>query len=515
MKNLLLFLSIILSFNVYSQISYEERFEIVKEDGYSKYKIYEFGEYGLLMRSVATKDVEDNTELKFELINTNLEIESKKSVMLGNKMYDNEIFITNNCYHNLFKGRKGKFTLVSIDIKNFKVYKVDGILPKKMRTGDMAVLGDYAYFKARVKRKYFVFSLNWKTGETNTIPVLIQSVKPKNIFLKKFQVLEASNEIFLYLIVIEKKNYDLYVMRLNENGEKESLFNMNKDIEKIITDITAFPIGNDQYIFSGTYTTSSIRDKQHALPTYGKFSTPSIGVFFCKTNDNNNIEFIEFYNFLDLNNFLNFLSEKRQKKIKKKRESKRKEYDLSYDITMHDIIHIDDAYILLGEAFNTTFRIKTYEDRITVNGVTETQTRSRNEFDGFQYSRAFIARFENDGNMEWDHCLNLNDASKTLTEKKNISIQEQNANSIKLVFSSSNKINYEKVDFGGKILHDFESVEIETSYDDKKVISTVSNLDYWYDNYFIVYGTQTIEEKDSKGKKREKKILYISKVLIQ
>ncbi len=504
MKQLLLLMFIsVLALNVFSQISYEERVEIVRGGDYSGYEIYEFGEHGLLMRSYATEDVNDETEWKFELINTDLELEHEESVMLGDRMYDDESFITDNFYHNLFKDRKGNYTLISIDINSFDVYRVDGILPKRTYISDMAVLGDFAYFKSRVKRNSFMFSLNWKTGDKNTIPISIQGVKPKSIVFENFQLLEESNEIFLYLKVrIDKHNNDMYVMRLNENGEKESLFNLNKEIEENIINITAFAMDDGQYVFSGTY------------DEYGGSS--SIGIFFCEANDSK-ISYIEFYKFLDLENFLNYLPERRKEKIekkKKKKEAKGKEYDLNYNITMHDIIHIEDGYILLGEAFYPTYRTESYTTTSTINGVTTTTTQYRTVFDGYQYTHAFIARFGMDGSMEWNQCFELWSTYKTWYEKKHISIQQRNANSIKLVFPSSNKIVYKEIDFGGKILHDKESDEIETGYDDKEIRYTISNLDYWYDNYFVAYGTQKIKEKEN-GKKTKKFIFYISKVLFQ
>jgi hypothetical protein len=37
-------------------------------------------------------------------------------------------------------------------------------------------------------------------------------------------------------------------------------------------------------------------------------------------------------------------------------------------------------------------------------------------------------------------------------------------------------------------------------------------IEYWYGNYFIAYGYQSLEGKDEKGKKQKRTVFYLNKV---
>jgi len=149
-----------------------------------------------------------------------------------------------------------------------------------------------------------------------------------------FQALESSNEIFVYAkAIIDKRKNDIYVIRLNNEGSKEDAFNLTKNVEENIIDVSALRLDEDKYIYTGTYST--------------KYTSSSEGLFFCQTEENK-IDFIEFYSFLDLENFLSYLPEKRQEKINKKKEKKEKkgkELKFNYRISPHEIISLDDGYL--------------------------------------------------------------------------------------------------------------------------------------------------------------------------
>ena len=61
----------------------------------------------------------------------------------------------------------------------------------------MAILGDFAYLKATIKKSPFLFAINWKTGAKKLIPINIKDYSPKRLSLMNFQILNESNEIIL------------------------------------------------------------------------------------------------------------------------------------------------------------------------------------------------------------------------------------------------------------------------------------------------------------------------------
>ena len=64
---------------------------------------------------------------------------------------------------------------------------------------------------------------------------------------------------------------------------------------------------------------------------------------------------------------------------------------------------------------------------------------------------------------------------------------------------------------GTEVVEGLERYPLESSYtNDKIVTDTKSNMEYWYDNYFIAYGFQTIRNNSLPNSKRV--VFYINKV---
>lgn len=502
MKNKILLACIFLlsiQFN-YAQISYKKRIEFELNNGYTNEKILEFGENGFIISSRAAKTSKKGKEWKYEKFDTNLKRVKSKSIYLGKKFYSDESYTSSTRNHRFFRDKKGNFTLVTINALNLEIEKVSGVLPKKTSVRDMAVIGDFAFLKAVSKKQPFLFSINWKTGAKRLIPLVIEGAKMKKVSVKNFQVSEQNNEIYVFVKVPKsKKASDLHVIRLNSFGEKQDQFNLTAEIDKNIVEITASKVTDDEYIYTGTYSS--------------KYINQSEGIFFC-TAQRNKINQIEFYNFLDLENFLSYLPEKRQEKIKKKQQKKAnkgKELTFNYSICPHDIIKTDDGYIFIGEAYYETYRTETRQVTSTVNGVTTTRTETYQVFDGYQYTHAMVAKFSHQGKLIWDQTFEMWSAYKPFYVKKFISIAEKNPKSLQLVYTSRNKIYAKSFGYDGQVQHASSSKEIKTGKEGDKVKYAFSNLDFWFDNFFIAYGKQKIKNTATEGK-RKRKVLFVSKI---
>lgn len=503
MRNLLLFVLLLsTSLSAISQINYKERIEIQQRDGYNEEKINDFGEFGLILSSRKEESIKKQKEWKYELYNSDLKLVKTENIMLNEKLSRDESYSNKERMHTLYKDKKGNYSLVSVEASTFEIIKVDGVLPKKTLISGMEILGDYAFFKASLKKSPFLFSINWKTGMQNTIPVTVENVKPKQISLMDLQLMPESNVVFLYIkALLHKKESAIHVVRLNDKGEKEMSFNLTKNIDKNIISVTASKLSDDKYIYTGTYSTKSTGSSE--------------GMFFCEVNQEK-VNFIEFHNFLGLENFLSYLPERKQKRIEKKKdrkEEKGKELKINYHIAPHEIVQLDDGYILLGEAYYPTYRTTTYTTTTMVNGMATTTTHTQIVFDGYQYTHAMMAKFDKTGKLMWDEIFEMWQAYKPFFVKKFISVAEKNQNSLKLAFASRNKIYSKEINYEGSIIHDFESEEIETPHAGDKSKWSFSNISYWYDNYFIAYGNQKIKNKGGdEDVKRKRKVYFVSKI---
>ena len=503
-KNTLFFLLLLGNISAFTQVSFEKRIEFELKDGYDSERIMEFGKDGFIMCSRNKTQKEGQTEWKYELYDTDLLLKATRSVLINQKYFvrNEEDFSFSNTENNftLYRNNKGKYSLVVVNASTLKISKVDGVLPKKIRAYKMVALGNFVFINAAMKKEAMLISINWKTGQQKVIPIIIET-HPKRFSITNMQVLKKSKELLVFVKTIEKKKVsNLYVLRFNGGGKKEESFNFSKNFDQKIVTISGSKTGDNEYVFTGTYSTKS--------------ASYSEGLFFSKVYDGK-IDFIKFYNFLNLKNFLSYLPKKKQKKIenkKKRKDKKGKEMKISYNIADHDVVKVKDGYLFLGECYYPTYYTEYYTTTSTVNGVTTTTTHTRQVFDGYQYTHAILSEFNEQGELVWDQIFELWPSYKPFSVKRFISFTETSDNAINLVFASWNKIYSKSFDYDGRIISDEESEEIKTGYSGDKAKRSFSNLDYWYDNYFLAYGNQTIKNTETKKVKRKRKVYFVSKI---
>jgi hypothetical protein len=502
MKNTLLLLVVLFVGNTtLAQISFEQRIELDNVKGYYDQEIHEFGSYGLLYSSRGKRTDKKQYKWSFEKYNTKLEKIESNSIYISDD-YRSYLSHTDETHIYRFFLRKGKYLILSLDITTMEFTKVEGKMPKKIYLHDFSVLGNFAYVEAYIKKVPVLYAINWKTGEKQLIRITIPKSNPKRNSIENMQYLEKDNEVLVYVKgYVDRRKQETYVMKLNEQGGKEDMFKLENGLDTNLIDITASKINENSYIFSGTYSAHSAHNSE--------------GMFFCRVNDKK-IEFIRYYKFINLKNFLSYLPQKTQKKIEKKRkkkERKGKDYVRSYNIAPHDIILLKDGYLLLGEAYYATYYTRTYTTTTFVNGVATTTTHTEQVFDGYQYTHAFLGKFDFQGRLVWDQVLEMHVINKPFKVKRFISVAEQDSNSIKLIYSTYNKITTKAFNLDGKIIKEYQSEKIEPKNKGDKTKRSFSNVDYWYDNYFIAYGRQKIKNKEKEDKEKRKRWVYfISKI---
>ena len=209
------------------------------------------------------------------------------------------------------------------------------------------------------------------------------------------------------------------------------------------------------------------------------------------------------------------MPEKQQVRLEKKKklkEAKGQEFNLNYAIAAHDIIVQEDGYLLLGEAFYPTYRTETRTTTTTTNGVTTTTTTTVQIFDGYQYTHAVLAKFGFDGNLLWDQCFEMWPIYKPYYVKRFIAFSVDEYSNIKMVFSNRNKLVSKTIDTFGNPIQDVKDYDMETNFEGDKTKSSFSDIDYWYDNYFISYGFQRIKNKTDDDVKKKRNVFFVSKV---
>lgn len=484
-----------------AQVRFENRLELELRDLYDSEKVIEFGEKGFMLRARASIKGGDEREWRFRFFNANLEETKSKRIYLNKKMWLDESFATEDRLHMIFKDRKGNYALITVEAESLEVIQIEGELTEKTYISDMAIMGEIAYFQARVKKNPILFAMNWKSGSVQEIPVEIRGFKGKKINLQGLQVLEASKEVFLYAQAWENKALnDMYVLRLNAEGQLQETYNFSDGFPEKIVSVTASPLGNGKYVFTGTWSEKS--------------NSVSEGLFFA-SGEQGELSFINFYRYLDLENFLSWMSDKREDKLRKKaarKEARGKSWKINYQLAGHEVVPIPGGYLYLGESYYPTYRTESYMTTQMVNGISQQVMQYRTVFDGYQYTHAVLAKFDLKGNLVWDEIFELWPTHKPFYVKRFIEVGEDRSEGLDMAFASRNRIVTKAFDLEGEIVKEFESEPIELGYEGDKAKTSTANLSHWYGRYFITYGAQKIKNKENEEVAKKRRVFYMSKL---
>ena len=235
--------------------------------------------------------------------------------------------------------------------------------------------------------------------------------------------------------------------------------------------------------------------------------------------------------------------ERQEKKIQDKKE-KGEDLRLDYRLLVHDVIKKDGKYIMVAEAFYADYRYNNYSPYGFGNsswnsfgspyssfynpyrwgygnyglyspfssyyspwGWGNRNYNNSQTFDGWVYTHAVVAAFDEKGNLLWDNSIELKDVKEQkLTEKVKASIK---GDEIVLSYSNKGQI-FTKIIQAEKVLENTQNKPIDTQLEGDKVKQTTSdNIDFWYNNYFLASGYQKISN-DQEGGKRN--VYYLNKV---
>lgn len=486
------------SLHLSAQAEIENRIEI-ERDGVFDNSVLSFGKEGFLLTNEEIIN-KHTRKLNFEFYSTDLESqELVKKEISKTYIYEKE-FKTDNKVYQLHRDKRNNFVFITLDVNQKKVSSFDGVLPKKMKLSEMYVLNDVCYmsgyYYGYFNKDKFLVTIDLKSKKVNTKKITIPGVKSKNFRLNKIQFLEEENEIFLaYDVYRSRNNREVHLIKIDKDGDTDQfeIKGLEKGEEKLVT-YSFSKIGDEAYCITGTYSKSS--------------SSSSQGLFFGILDDKKLVN-LRFYNFLDLDDFLSYLPERKQEKIEKKKKKKKKrgkEMTISYYIAGHDVmVQEDGTFLFVGEAYYPTYRTVTTTNS---DGTVSTQQ----VFDGYQYTHAVVAKFDLEGELLWDNCFKMYPGYKPFYEKRFLSFTEESDKNLGMIFTSGTSIISKSVHMeDGSITREKESNSIEFE-ESEKVKYSSTNLSYWFEDSFLLFGNQTIKDKDGKFGKKKRSIFFISKV---
>ncbi|MDW3651432.1 MAG: hypothetical protein R8P61_30415 [Bacteroidia bacterium] len=505
MKQFFLFLLCLSALSpAFSQVAYEQRLEIELKDGFTNEQILPLGDKGFLMRSHSEKKENFEKEWRYEFFDANMKSQGFQRLQLNKKYIIRDSYTLDHINYSLFLHKKtGDYTLLSLDTETREKHQIEGKLGRKHWVKDMKIMGDYAFMSASGQKRAYIHVRHLQTEDSKFIPIQIAGIAQKRIRIESLQLMEESKEVFVYIQAqINKKTADTYMLKLDERGEKKSLIKLSESSGRMLKGASASRTEKGELILTGTYAR--------------KYGSESEGLFIASYEEDEE-NFIRFYKFDELENFFNYLSPKKLAKRERKKERKAargKELKSLYRIASHQIRELEDGFLFLGEAYYPTYRTECETTTsVCPDGTTTTTTTTETVFDGFQYTHAVLAKFSFDGELNWDRSFKMWPSSKPFTVTRFINVDESNDQAINMVFASNNEIISKSLLYeNGLELRDKHSEQILTAYEGDQTKRSHSSLNYWYDNYYLAFGTQKIKNKVDPEVQRKRRVFFINKV---
>ena len=293
---------------------------------------------------------------------------------------------------------------------------------------------------------------------------------------------------------INNKTQGLWLKTFNYEGEIIHDVQLPYTTGQIVTQGRS--VFTDDYLFvsSGTYSRKS---------TYY-----NNGFYFISPHTDNENPRPEFINFADLNNFFSYMSPRRQKHIGERIKNKRllgKEKHFSYRVLLHSFSKVDDTFVLFGEIYSKSSSSNSYSSSFFTAAY-------RSVLEVYRYTSGFILSFDQQGRLVWDQAVKIEDYKSYFLSQKSTFHVDDNTGII--MYAIHDKIHY-KIFSENETLVDRSEVSIEPKGPNDKIVwqgNSSVNVQNWYDNKFLVYGTHYVKNLYDRTENSRRKVFYINKM---
>ncbi len=511
MKKILFSLLItFLSFNLaIAQMKTTHRIEIPLKDGYTEEQTFYFGKNGLVQTSRTEKASNGERKFRFTVYDASLREKSTQEFNYPKKMNVFQVVQNQENIHVLLINgiTRPEFILLTFNLPTEKIADVSGTFIEKFKIGysnmlmsslnkhNMLANGSNVYIAGAVKKVPTVCIIDAKSGDVSDFDMTVENVKPKKVKIMSGEVLPESNEIVYYIAHDYHTRVAQVIAKVyTAEGKLKNSIVINENGEKKISMIRGVNLGENQYAFTGAYGANY-------------FPESTVGICYFRA-ENDNIKVSKYYNYLDFENYLKYLPEYVQNRINKKKdrkESRGKELEFTTGSIFHPLQICDDGIILLTECYYPTYRTQTTYS----NGKAISTT----VFDGYQYTHGVLVKILDDGNVAWDNIFALAPQTKPIYPRTFITVNQDISKDITMVYSTGINIYRKSFNLGGTVRSTDEKIIDVTEKDGDKVKYSFSNVEFWYDNYFLMSGYQKIKnaERDENGKK-VREVLFMNKL---
>jgi len=485
---------------VQGQVVQDGRYEFILGESEQPFQVASAQEDGIFLYR-GFDGVEANA-LQLIALDTAFQERWSGFVTIDKHMTESKICYANNSLYVLLRYRDyTKFDMQILDINkekgNYFIHTFRNFIPMQVTsfqvTREGALIGGYF----------------------NRIPVvLFYSFREKHSKLLPGLFNEAGE--LIQIRTYADDTFDVLVSALNFMRQ-QTIIIRNYDAEgNIIKNISLKPDEKKNLIFGQSIKTFG--DAQMVAGVYGnRRSEFSKGIFMASIDPMGN-DLLRYYSYADLENFFKYMRARREQRVKERiarRKIKGRKTRFNYRFIVHEIVPYKDQYIMLGEAFYPKY-IYTNQSYGGFFGQgygfgRSPMLQNGRMFDGYYYTHAVVAGFDQNGKLLWDNSFEINDV-KTFDLEQFVKLDVR-PDHITLLYLFDHQIR-SKIINDNQVLEgkSIDPIKLRFAADQvKKGGTEKSRLDYWYGHNFYAYGVQTVINLGSEASLK-RRVFFINRI---
>lgn len=433
----------------------------------SQYHLIPVDDQGILIFTNNEADVRSREKTwTFSLYDQLFNSKWKKDILIENKFdFQAYYYGQGNLYLIFNRYKKKLLKVVTLDLKDGEITYNDLETFARFDVYSFKAINNKLFMDARLVNSPTLIHADLATGKVRALSTSYKGY-PK---VTRVDVLPEKNRVNVVSINKTSDHRDLLVKVYEDNGSEIESYKIRSEDNTKLVNGTISKVADDKAFVIGTY--SKIGEESN------------LGMYVSTFKQSNQID-NQLVLFKDIPGFSNYLD---NDTVSNGSRVKR------YRINPHELILQEDGYLLVAEAYYPIYKREshTYFDAAGLPVTTYYQV-----FDGWQYTHGLIMSLDLDGKVQWSKTFSI-DAVLSMNITEMVSVTKIKG-ALALVY----------IDNGKTVLQVIPNLKNEESTTVVEGMASLnhSNIEYWYNNYYISW---TIENG---GDQNRKKIIRCNKI---
>ncbi|MFN4146549.1 MAG: hypothetical protein ACK4GN_12050 [Runella sp.] len=391
---------------------------------------------------------------------------------------------------------------------------------------DFQTLGYSVFMAGTVRDEPMLLYTNLATKQSKVLPGATQT----NTVIQSVDVDTTHHLVNVCYAARKGREIKLIARTFDEFGQLVGQVLIEPEPDYSLLNGRLFMLNDSTKLMIGTY---GFRNMQ------GNNANASQGLFLSKIIDDE-VVFTQYHSFTDFKNFFNFMNERERERMLRRIERKREsggDVKLNYRLLVHDIIEQNGNYLVSGEIFYPEYR----NNNMGPYGMNpwwgaspfmspwgwggmgmfpgwglwnpflwdpwfgSRRMNNGQVFNGFVYTHAIVASFDDKGNRLWDNSLPFENV-RSMELKEKVRVKPNDDQTVAMFYSNRGAIKAKIFD-QDRVLADRQPIPITADIGDRIRQTNTDEVLYWFDNYYLAFGYQRITGDDGR-----RNVFYLNKI---